>query len=148
MGATVRIVDLGCGTGALTTTLSHAGRRIESRNPEARLWQNWNEAPAERWTAVGRLGESTRITEPDPDGVVIMYCHNDFLDAGGVLDIEQRIQFRTVHQISADLARAGLTPHHVWRDWFRTPFTGGADQPLMIFEASLDVPGTSPEAER
>lgn len=109
---------------------------FESRNPEAGAWRRWNAPLGERQTAVGRLRESTRTTEPSADGVVIMYCHNDFLDADGVLDVEERLQFRTRQQIADDLERAGLTVDHVWRDWSRTPFAGGPEQPLMIFEAS------------
>lgn len=66
-----------------------------------------------------------------------MYCHNDFLDAGGVLDVEPRLQFRSMPQIADDLKRAGLTLDHVWQGWDRKSFAGGAAQRLMIFEASL-----------
>jgi SAM-dependent methyltransferase len=110
---------------------------FESRNPEARAWRTWNESLAERRTPVGRLRESTITTPPDADGVVTMYCHNDFLDAGGILDIVQRLQFRTLRQLAGDLDQAGLTLENVWQNWNRAPFTGGAEQPLMIFEASL-----------
>ncbi|MGX9900781.1 hypothetical protein ACW0JT_14585 [Arthrobacter sp. SA17] len=75
-------------------------------------------------------------TELDPDGVVTMKCHNEFIDANHVVDVEQRLQFRTVDQITADLNHAGLTVLHVWSDWDGTPFTGSAAEPLMIFEAS------------
>lgn len=108
---------------------------FESRNPDAEAWRTWNDPPAERQTPVGRLRESTTTTPPDADGIVTMHCHNDFLDAGGVLDLEQRLQFRTMHQIAADLERAGLTLEQVWGGWDRVPFAGGPEQELMIFEA-------------
>lgn len=109
---------------------------FESRNPDTRAWRSWNEPLLVRRTAAGRLRESMTTTEPDLDGVVIMYCHNEFLDAGAVLDVEQRLQFRTADQIRTDLARAGLTAGRVARDWAGRPFTGGPEQPLMLFEAN------------
>lgn len=109
---------------------------FESRNPDAEAWRTWNDPLVVRQTPAGRLRESTTTTPPDVEGVVTMYCHNDFLDAGGVLDVEQRLQFRSMPQMIADLEHAGLTPGPVWRDWHQTPFTGGAEQRLMIFEAS------------
>ena len=110
---------------------------FESRNPDAKAWQDWNEPLAQRQTPVGRLRESTTTTPPNADGVVTMYCHNDFLDADGPVDVQQQLQFRSIHQIAADLHRAGLRLTHVWKDWDETPFTGGAEQGLMIFEAGF-----------
>jgi len=110
---------------------------FESRNPEAEAWRTWNGPLTERQTPAGRLRESTRTTAPDADGVVTMYCHNDFRDADGVLDVEQKLQFRSMHQIATDLDHAGLTLTHVWKDWDTTAFTGGAEQRLMIFEATV-----------
>lgn len=109
---------------------------FESRNPASEAWKSWNSPPTERVTAVGLLRESTRTTPPDTEGIVTMYCHNDFVDAGGVLDVEQRLQFRTMQQIAADLDRAGLRLQHVWRDWSRTPFTDEPEHRLMIFVAT------------
>lgn len=126
------------------TTLSDIRRGLkpggvlafETRNPEARAWTRWNDPGSERSTAVGRLRESTTTTAPDADGVVTMGCHNEFLDADCVVDVEQRLQFRTAGQVTADLNNAGLTVLRIWRDWNRTPFTGSAAEPLMVFEAS------------
>ncbi len=127
-----------------TTALADVARGLvpggelafESRNPAARAWRTWNDQLSERETALGRLRESTRTTAPDADGIVTMSCHNDFVDAGGVLDVEQRLQFRTAQQITAGLDQAGLTLQGIWRDWRRTPFTGEAEQRLMVFEAT------------
>ncbi len=63
-----------------------------------------------------------------------IYCHNDFLDAGGILDVEQRLQFRTAEQIVVDLDTAGLKPQGIWRDWHHTPYTGTPGEHLMVFE--------------
>lgn len=112
---------------------------FETRNPKARAWAIWNDPGSERNTAVGRLRESTVTTEPDLDGVVTMECHNEFIDANHIVDIEQRLQFRTVDQITADLNQAGLTVLHIWSDWDDAPFTGSAAEPIMIFEASTKI---------
>lgn len=117
--------------------LAPGGKLVfESRNPDAEAWRTWNDPLAERTTAVGRLREQTETTPPDAEGVVTMSCHNDFLDADGVLDVEQRLQFRSLTQVIADLDRAGLMLDNVWSRWDRVPFTGGVEQGLMIFEAS------------
>ncbi|WP_127573669.1 class I SAM-dependent methyltransferase [Georgenia faecalis] len=108
---------------------------FESRNPGAEAWRGWTDGPAERDTPAGRLREWTTTAPPDPAGIVTMACRNEFLDTGEVVDVEQRLQFRSLEQLTADLARAGLTVAHVWRDWARTPFTGAASEPLMVVEA-------------
>lgn len=112
---------------------------FETRNPKARAWTKWNDPGSERNTAAGRLRESTVTTDPNLDGVVTMQCHNEFIDANHIVDVEQRLQFRTVDQITADLNRAGLTVLHVWNDWDNAPFTGSAAEPIMIFEASSKI---------
>lgn len=127
-----------------TTTLADIARGLvpggrlafESRNPAARAWRTWNDQLSEHETPLGRLRESTRTTAPDADGIVTMSCHNEFVDAGCVLDVEQRLQFRTAQQVTADLHQAGLKVQGIGRDWHRTPFTGDAEQRLMIFEAT------------
>ncbi|WP_268753386.1 class I SAM-dependent methyltransferase [Arthrobacter sp. RIT-PI-e] len=108
---------------------------FETRNPAARAWTGWSDPGSERDTVVGRLRESTVIMGPDPDGVVTMRCHNEFIDADHVVDVEQRLQFRNLEQITADLEGSGLTVLKVRSDWDGTAFTGSATEPLMIIEA-------------
>jgi hypothetical protein len=112
---------------------------FETRNPAAHAWTGWNDPGSERNTAVGLLRESTVTTAPDSEGVVTMRCHNEFIDVGHVVDVEQRLQFRTLDQITADLNRAGLTVLRVWSDWAKTPFTGAISEKLMIFEARSGI---------
>lgn len=109
---------------------------FETRNPQARAWTKWNDEGSVRGTVVGRLWETTTTTAPDPDGVVTMQCHNEFLDADHVVDVEHRLQFRTLDQVTADLNHADLVLTNVWRDWDRSPFTGCATEPIVIVEAS------------
>nr|WP_246417247.1 hypothetical protein [Micrococcus endophyticus] len=44
------------------------------------------------------------------------------------------MQFRSVEQVTEDLAAAGLAVDRVWSDWRGRPFDG-AEHPLMIIEA-------------
>lgn len=125
---------------AIARALRPHGRLVfEARNPAARAWRSWNDPLAERATPVGLLRESVATDPPDEDGVVLMHCHNEFVDTGAVLDVEQPLQFRDREQIETDLLAAGLVPLNVWRDWARTPFSGTEEEPLMVFDAA--VPG-------
>lgn len=113
------------------------GRLVfEARDPRARAWEAWNEPVGERDTPVGLLRESATTQPPDEDGVVVMHCHNEFVDTGDIVDIEQRLQFRSREQVEADLAAAGLVTLNVWRDWAQTPLGGSKREQLMVFEAA------------
>lgn len=105
---------------------------FETRNPDAQAWERWTHPLVERETAVGTVREATVTDPPDGNGVVVMHCHHEFLGDGTVLDIDQPLQFRSRREIAEDLSRAGLRIVDCWRSWDREPFTGGADQPLMI----------------
>lgn len=109
---------------------------FDTRNPAAEAWRGWSQPDSRRDTVLGRLGERTSTSPPDGDGVVTMLCHNDFLDDGGVLDVRQQLQFRTLPALTADLDRVGLTVRQVWGDWHHTPFTGGRTQQVMLIEAT------------
>lgn len=123
---------------AIARALMPHGRLVfEARNPAARAWTSWNEPVAERDTPIGLLRESVTTEPPDEDGVVRMHCHNEFVDTGDVLDVEQPLQFRDRAQIEADLLAAGLVTLNVWRDWAKTPFGDSETDQLMVFDATL-----------
>lgn len=116
---------------------------FEARNPLAQAWQKWNTPAQTRDTAVGRLREATTTSAPDELGIITMDSVYEFLDADEVVDVSQRLQFRTFATLRDDLGAAGLRVSDVWRNWDRIPFTGSADEPLMIIEAvSADEPRT------
>ncbi|MDO5644317.1 MAG: class I SAM-dependent methyltransferase [Dermabacter sp.] len=120
--------------------LREGGRLVfETRNPLARAWEHWNDAPSERDTPVGRIRESRRVEGPDEHGILTMYDRTKFLADGSVLEADMRLQFRSLEQVRADLADAGLRITDVWRDWHRTPFTSTAREPLMVIEAEAVV---------
>lgn len=121
---------------AIARGLGPGGRLVfETRNPDARAWESWNEPLTERETPVGMLRESLWTEPPDEHGVAVMHCHNEFAETGEVLDVAQRLQFRSRELVETDLLDTGLHTVHVWRDWSQSPFAGGPDEPLMIFDA-------------
>lgn len=111
---------------------------FESRNPEAGAWLDWNDEPAERSTPTGVLRESLTTDPPDANGVVVMHMRNEFPAEGDRLEFDQQLQFRSHSRIVQDLAQAGLRVTSTYRNWRSEPFTGGADQPLMVFTAVRD----------
>lgn len=120
----------------ITRGLRPGGRlAFETRNPDARAWEEWSHPSAERDTPAGRLRETTTIDALDRDGIVTMHCVTEFLDDGRVLEVDQHLQFRDLAMIRRDLSAAGLRVESVWGDWSRTPFRGTADERLLVVEA-------------
>ena len=118
--------------------LKPGGRLVfEARNPLAEAWRTWNDQLTEHDTPAGRLRESATTGPPGADGVVTMHCHNEFIDDGSTIDVDVRLQFRSLEQVVSDLAAARLEVINVWRDWARTPFTNTPVEPLMVFEARI-----------
>lgn len=108
---------------------------FETRNPDAQAWLQWNGPGTVRDTPLGPLRESWRTSPPDANGVVVMHLENLFLEDGYDASFTQRLQFRSFDQVASDLRGVGLELAACYRDWERTPFTGGEDQPLMVFVA-------------
>lgn len=108
---------------------------FEARNPFAESWRRWTAPAQTRETAAGALRETTIVSAPDDDGIITMDTSNEFLAASRVINVSQRLQFRTYETLLVDLSAAGLSVRNVWRNWDRTPFTGSENEPLMIVEA-------------
>ena len=116
--------------------LRSGGKMVfESRNPDAKAWEQWNNESTVRETSVGKLRESRQTSLPDSSGIVAMNYQNFFVDYNCEVNGLLRLQFRTHDQILADLKAVGLTVENSYRNWERVQFTGGADQPLMVFVA-------------
>ena len=81
---------------------------FETRNPVRRAWEDWQQEPTERTTAAGRLVESEATSTPDADGVVVHRWRTEYSDEGVVREGEEHLQFRSVEQVTEDLAAAGL----------------------------------------
>lgn len=108
---------------------------FETRNPLAQAWRNWSTPAHARGTVLGSLRETTTTSAPDDEGIVTMDSVNEFRDADQVISVSQRLQFRTFDTLRDDLSLAGMRVRNIWQNWDRTPFTGSADEPLMIIEA-------------
>lgn len=108
---------------------------FETRNPQTRAWEQWSREQQARDTAMGRLQERIVIEPPDQQGVVTIRSHREFLETGYTVDTVQQLHFRSYEQVAQALNQAGLTVEHCYRSWNCEPFSGGAEQPLMIFVA-------------
>jgi len=107
---------------------------FESRNPEARAWENWNrEASYERTnTAHGQL-ECWMELVSISNGKVHMRGHNVFVDTGEALVVDSTLRFRSSKEISNSLEETGFTVNHVYGGWRYQPFT--SDSQIMVFVA-------------
>ena len=108
---------------------------FESRNPDAKAWEQWSSDGTVRETSVGALRESIRTSPPDSNGIVAMNVHSLFIDHNCEVNDVLRLQFRSHDRILADLRAVGLTVDNTYRNWVRDTFTGGEKQPLMVFVA-------------
>lgn len=117
-------------------TLKQGGHiAFESRNPEAKAWENWNpdttfamiESPSgqvETWLEVIEVGEKQ----------VKFRGHNRFIDTNEVILVDSTLRFRTYTEIVKSLEENGFAINHVYGDWQCKPFEP-ADR-MMIFVAS------------
>lgn len=108
---------------------------FETRNPQARAWDEWSRDQQTRDTAMGRLQERIMIEPPDRQGIVTMRSHREFLESGYITDTVQELHFRSYEQVVQALNQADLTIEHCYRSWKCEPFSGGEEEPLMIFVA-------------
>lgn len=107
---------------------------FESRNPDARAWDEWNrEATFERIDSPNGPLECWLELVSVGNGCVRIEGHNVFLDTGEDLVAPSELRFRSADEITASLQDAGFAVEHVFGDWQRGPMTP-ASRP-MIFVA-------------
>jgi len=105
---------------------------FESRNPQARAWENWAAVePTLRDTANGPLREWYEVNETEP-GQIVLTAHNRLEDTGERITEQLTLAFRERKLIEQQLRKAGFVVDGVWNDWNRTPSTDGS--PTMVFE--------------
>ena len=92
-----------------------------------------------RETSVGKLRESESVTGPDTDGTVTLQSTHEFIDAERTIETTLRLRFRSAETLRRDLHSAGLRIENLWSEWSRTPFTGSAEERLIIVEASREL---------
>lgn len=113
------------------------GRLVfETRNPRNESWKAWGGPTEVRETSAGTLRESESVSGPDADGTVTMTSIHEFIDAERTTETTLRLRFRSVETLRRDLHSVGLRVDNLWSDWHRTPFTGSAEERLIIVEAS------------
>ncbi|MEY9258978.1 SAM-dependent methyltransferase [Brevibacterium epidermidis] len=117
--------------------LKAGGRLVfETRNPRNESWTAWG-GPAEvRETSAGTLRESESVSGPDADGTVTMTTSHEFIGAGRTIETTPRLRFRSAETLQRDLHSVGLRIENLWSDWHRSPFTGSAEERLIVVEAS------------
>lgn len=107
---------------------------FESRNPQARGWEQWNRAATytrfaspngemETWLELVSVGENR----------VRFEGHNVFLETGEVLVAPSELRFRTLEELTRSLTDSGFTVERVYGNWNKEPFTSTSH--LMIFVA-------------
>jgi SAM-dependent methyltransferase len=123
---------------AIYAALRPGGRlAFESRNPEARAWEQWNRAstytisdspfgPVEEWLEVVSAGQ----------GRVRMQGHNVFKASGEVLLVDSELRFRNLDEMADALTEAGFRIEHVFGDWARGPFVRASRLMVIIARRS------------
>lgn len=123
---------------AIHAALRPGGRlAFESRNPEARAWEQWNReatyqridsphGPMECWLELVRVD----------NGRVRFEGHNVFNTTGEVVVASSELRFRSAAELTSSLINSGFMVEQVYGDWHRGPVTNNSR--LMIFVARRD----------
>lgn len=106
---------------------------FESRNPVARMWEEWISEKTSRMTPMGILEEETQVIEPDEQGILTIKTKNFFREHNRRITVKMQLQFRSLELISHQLESHGFRIDHVYANWNKTIFENRVDQPLMIF---------------
>lgn len=120
---------------AIYTALRPGGHlAFESRNPEARAWEQWNREATytQGDSPVGPLEEWLELVKVDK-GRVRFVGHNVFQATGEVVVVESELRFRTLAEITDSLINAGFTIEQVYGNWQWEPFVSTSK--VMIFVA-------------
>lgn len=106
---------------------------FESRNPEARAWEQWNRAAtyAMNDTPYGPIEEWLEVVDVSA-GRVRFEGYNVFTDTGETLIVESELRFRTVDELTDSLQKAGFTVEKVYGDWERSSFTSTSRLMVMV----------------
>lgn len=106
---------------------------FESRNPDARAWEEWNrEATHERNAAMESWMDQVSVGE----GRVHFVGHNVFAGTGEDVVVDSTLRFRSRAELIESLTHAGFTVEQVYGDWKRGPVT--PESRVMVFVARRD----------
>jgi len=120
---------------AIYAALRPGGRLAsESRNPEARAWEQWNRESTYTIndSPFGPVEEWLEVVSAD-GGRVRMQGHNVFQATGEVLVVDSELRFRRLDEMTEALTKAGFRLEHVFGDWDRGPYV--ATSRLMVIIA-------------
>ncbi|MPZ97885.1 MAG: methyltransferase domain-containing protein [Dehalococcoidia bacterium] len=117
---------------------------FESRNPQARGWEDWT---PERTRArlehpeLGAVDIWYRLLAVDGD-LVRFEAHNRFASSGKDLTVVGELRFRAQADIERSLATAGFTVQRVFGDWERGPVNSRSPELIFLAVASEGSPPT------
>jgi SAM-dependent methyltransferase len=107
---------------------------FESRNPEARGWEQWTRAATfERFDSPNGPMESWLELVSVQPGRVMFEGHNVFLDTDEVVVVPSELRFRTQDELTRSLEAHGFAIEHIYGDWQRGPVTPTSR--FMVFVA-------------
>ena len=111
--------------GAIHAALRPGGYlAFESRNPEAREWEQWNrEASYNRYNSPHGPVECWVELAVVHDGRVSFKGHNVFEATGEVVVAGSELRYRSESELTDSLVRSGFAVRHVYGDWDRGPVT-------------------------
>lgn len=115
--------------------LRPGGRLVfESRNPEARAWEDWaTTGQTTRETVFGKVIEWMEVEPMTRDGHVSFVAHNIIEWSGESIVERQTLAFRNEDRIRFDLADAGFHVEAVSGGWNDEPV--GAHSRVLVFQA-------------
>jgi SAM-dependent methyltransferase len=107
---------------------------FESRNPDARAWENWNpKATYERTSSPYGVMESWLELVSMSSGRVRFKGHNVFNNTGEALVVDSELRFRSLAEFTDSLQNVGFSVEHVYGGWHRQPVTISSQ--VMVFVA-------------
>ena len=106
---------------------------FESRNPDARGWEQWtrNFAVTVEDPVAGRIETWSEVSDVR-DGIVTYTNHYRFAATGDELVSSARLRFRSQLELTESLAAAGFTVERVYGDWDRGPVTSTAPELIVV----------------
>jgi SAM-dependent methyltransferase len=119
---------------AIYAALRPGGRlAFESRNPEARAWEQWNREATYTISdsPFGPIEEWLEVVSADA-GRVRMQGHNVFTATGEVLVVDSVLRFRSLDEMTDALTQAGFRLEHVYGDWRCGPFVRASQCMIII----------------
>lgn len=113
---------------------------FESRNPQAREWEQWTSATRSSTIdpTVGRIETWAEVHQVEGD-IVTYANHYAFAEMGDELVSLTRLRFRTESQLTQSLVDAGFAVDQVFGGWDRQP-VGPTSRELIIVATRTEMP--------